>query len=351
MMENAMTKVELLAALDEAKAACASLPVSGPLVAWLIERLSAGDPALWTAIAPAWAKRQFPFRADAWMLLLNGLHAEMIRRPDKPLGRFFPTCRGTPGDLRAALDQELDAPSKELVDNLSKRSRQYYEKFWATLWQEHALSFFHRRPLGYYVAEIGTIGGLHAVSDLLARNAEFDSARIAGRVGFAELPLRLETAPDRAWLLGACFPETAEHFKAVDAAIEGYRGLLKSGESPIELIDCDPFMAVKALGANLKPQRSAGLLVLTTWITRGMSADQFARFRGDMETLFSRWQDRALWLELVAAPGGRPGIDFRLGGYRMGQKGLVGQPLARFEMTPKGAMVMADHAANRAFLS
>ncbi len=351
MMENVMTKVELLAALNEAKAACAQLPVTGPLVSHLADRLAAGEPALWTALAPAWTARSFLSGADAWMLLLNGLHAEMIRRPDKPLGRFFPTCRGQAGDLRAALDQELDAPSKELVDNLARRSRQYYERFWAGLWMESALSFFHRRPLGYYVAEIGTIGGLFAVSDLLLRNDVFDSKRIAGRVGFAEGPLRLETAPDRAWLLGACFPETVELFKAADAAIDAYRALLKSGQTPVELIDCDPFTAVKALAANIKPQKEAGLFVMTTWITRSMQGADFARFRAEMEALFSRWGDRALWLELVAAPGGRPGLDFRLGGYRLGKKGLVGQPLARIEFGPTGPSVTADHAANRAFLS
>ena len=234
---------------------------------------------------------------------------------------------------------------------MSRRSRFYYEPFWTGLWIEHAMSFFQRRALPYYVAEIGTIGGLHAVADLLAPVAGFDSGQIAGRVAFAQSPLRLESPADRAWLLGACLPDAPGPFKAVEADIARYRALIEARSGPVEIIDCDALTSVQALAANIRPHRQAGLLVLTTWITRRMAGEEFARFRGEMETLFKPWGDRALWIELIAAPGGRPGIDYRVGAYRLGKAGLVGQPLARIELGQAQPSVLADSGANRAFLS
>ena len=143
-MIAAMDKAGLIAGLEQVKTWAWQLPITGPIAARLEERLKSGEVPLWTSLAPSWSGRSFRSNQEAFLLLMNGLHWEVLRRADKPLGRFFPTCRGTPGDLNAALDQELDHPSKELVERLALYSRPYYEEFWGNLWLEPAAYFFQR---------------------------------------------------------------------------------------------------------------------------------------------------------------------------------------------------------------
>lgn len=345
-----MTKEDILAALRGGVQLSGSMPVTSAVVRRISDRFAAGDTTLWKALEPAWLRRQWASPREVWLLLMNGLHYEALRRPDNPLARFFPTCRGTVGDLAAAVDRQLDAPSEDLVRQLLERSRAVYWDFWASLWLNPASYFFRRRMLPYILAEAGTIGGLHAAADLLKPQEGFDSSLVVARVGFDVQPLDLESPSDRAWLLGAVFPENLEHFAAVQAAIAKYRALRRNDEPPVQLVPCEPSLSARAISKNVRPEKGLGLLVLTTWATQRMDAKEFAAFRGDMAALMAEWKERALWLELAATPGGRPTVDFQFSGHRLRGGRLLSHVLARIEMGAAQPLA-SDETANQEFLA
>ena len=346
-----MTHDDFLAAFRGGVQLTADLPVTGPVVRRVYERISSGETALWKALEPAWLRRHFATPRDAWLLLLNGFHYEALRRPDHALTRFFPTTRGKPGpELAAAVDRQLDAPSEDLVRQLLERSRAVYLDFWSGLWLNPASYFFGRMRLPYIVAEAGTIGGLHAAADLLSPQPGFDSKQVIARVGFDVQPLDFESPADRAWLLGGVFPENTQHFASVQAAVAKYRSLRKDDAPPVQLVPCEPSLSARAISKNVRPEPDLGLLVLTTWATQRMTPEEFAAFRTDMAALMAEWGGRALWLELAAAPDGRPTIDYRFAGHRLREGRLVSQVLARIEMGAAQPLTF-DEAANQAFLA
>ncbi len=345
-----MTKDDFLAAFRGGVQLTAELPVTGPIIRRVAERFASGEIPLWKTLEPYWLRRHFASPREAWLLLLNGFHYAALRRPDHPLARLLPTCRGRAGDVAAAVDSQLDSPSDDLIQQLRQRSRAVYWDFWASLWLNPASYFFQRRGLPFIVAEAGTIGGLYAAADLLVPAPAFDSSQVVARVGFDVQPLDLESPTDRAWLLGAVFPENLEHFASVQSAIAKYRALRKKDEPPVQLVPCEPALSARAISKNVRPEPDLGLLVLTTWATQRMTPAEFAAFRADAAALMAEWPERSLWLELSAAPGGRPTVDFQFAGHRLRAGQLQSQVLARIEMGAAQPLSV-DEAANQAFLA
>lgn len=350
-MLTRVTKDDLVAAFRGGAQLTADLPVTGPLIQRVADRLGAAEaPALWKALEGRWLRRHWSSPRDAWLLLLAALHYEALRKPGHPLARFFPTCRGQAGDLRAAVDAQLDAPSEELVRNLLERTRVSYWDYWASLWVNPAAFFFQRRGLPYLIAEAGTIGGLHACADLLAPQPAFDSSLVTARVGFDAQPLHLESLNDRHWLLASALPDNLEQFNGIQAAIGRYRALIRDGVPPVQLVPCEPSLSARAISKNVRPEEGLGLLVLTTWATQRMTPAEFAGFRSDMVSLMAEWEQRALWLELTATPEGRPTIDFQLAAHRWITGKLQRHVVASIELgsSPK---LLADEGTNQAFFA
>lgn len=277
-------------------------------------RAIATDPSLAGLLLAAPVGQRLP------VLLLASLHDLVLRRPEVPLGAWYPSVGGRPdhdGDLTAALEATIASYREEVLDRLRHRQVQTNEVNRCVAWRAALATVCagDDRPLA--LVEVGASAGLNLGVERY--RVEFDGAALDGPVGPDAADVRLATtvrtgawrelaaplppvltrtgidrrpldpgdADDARWLIACTWPEQQVRIDRLRAALS------VAVADPPELVRGD---LVDDLGALVdRSPDGTHTVVLSSWVLAYVDRDRRSRFA---ETL-------AAAARRLAARGGR----------------------------------------------
>ena len=243
------------------------------------------------------------------VLLFAAVHDLVLRYPEEPLCRWYPSVGGTrpvgaegsPDDPMPMMRRFIDEHRPELDASLASRSTQTNEPNRSCLWfaaVRHATADVPGRPIA--LIEVGASAGINLGFDRYSYRftlpggepaAYGDSgvelacelqrpgttpplddelAPIIARIGLDLDPVDLSIEADRRWLKACIWAEEADRHRRFDAAVAD------TLRSPPQLVRDD---AVDGIGDLIEEQpEDAHIVVISSWVMSYLRRDRRAAF-------------------------------------------------------------------------